>query len=507
MRRILLGSLMALGLIGAFYASGAPTITPVSPPAIQPEIGVVQHEHKQKSYRKLRGLLAHQAHGAGTSYTPVQIAKAYSFPAPLTTGPQQGIALIELGGGYSQADVTSYFQGLGLPVPSVTFISVDGATNSPDGPDGAQGEVMLDIVCAGGVTLGKVPLFVVTAPNTSAGFSNAVKYCITDQRITVVSISWGSPEDQNSPSDVSSMNAVMSQCQAAGKAVYAAAGDNGSGDGESGNHTDFPSSSPYCVGCGGTALQQNGLETVWNNGGSGGATGGGVSSLFPIPSWQPAGVIPGKGRAVPDVAGVADPSTGWIVLIGGQKYVFGGTSAVAPMWAGLHAILNQNTGTNLGNPLPQFYASSAAFKDITSGNNGTFTAKVGFDCCTGLGSPNGTALLAALRGGPVVQPPPITPPPPVNPPPTGGITPIVKFETKKDFPVGSPFSFTFGSGSMKGNLKTDMPPGKYALVKLPDSAPNVEVPEIIEIGVYPREAPEPNFVLLREGLGVVRGHR
>lgn len=490
MRRIAICGLMIASLIGAFYASGAPPITPVPKenPVATPDVGVVEHKHAHKSYRKLRGLLAHQAHGAGTSYTPVQIAKAYSFPAPLTTGPQQGIALIELGGGYSQADVTAYFQGLGLPVPPVTFISVDGAINSPDGADGAQGEVMLDICCAGGVTGGKIPMYVVTAPNSDAGFVHAIQWAANDPRITAVSISWGSPEDQWTASGISAMRSAMAQCNAAGKAVYAAAGDNGSGDGESGNHVDFPSSAPECVGCGGTALQQNGLETVWNNGGAGGATGGGVSSLFPIPSFQPASVIPGRGRADPDVAGVADPSTGWIVLIAGQKYVFGGTSAVAPMWAGLHCLLNQNLGSNIGFPLPKFYASPAAFKDVTSGNNGTFTAKVGYDCCTGLGSPNGAALLTALRGGPVVQPPPVTPPPPVNPPPTSGPTPIVKFETKKDFPVGTAFNITIGTGQMKGQLKVDMPPGKYALVKLPDATPNVDPTEIIEIGVYPREA-------------------
>jgi kumamolisin len=151
---------------------------------------------------------------------------------------------------------------------------------------------------------------------------------------------------------------------------------------------------------------------VWNDG-RGGATGGGVSDAFDLPSWQqgagvPASVNPGGrvGRGVPDVAGDADPRTGYQVEIDGQQATIGGTSAVAPLWAGLLALVNQSLGSPVGYLNPLLYgrlAGTGAFRDITSGDNsvgGTtgYAAGAGWDACTGLGSPDGQALLAALTG-------------------------------------------------------------------------------------------------------------
>jgi kumamolisin len=101
---------------------------------------------------------------------------------------------------------------------------------------------------------------------------------------------------------------------------------------------------------------------------------------------------------VPDVAGNADPQSGYNVFVDGQQTVIGGTSAVAPLWAGLLALINQSLGTNVGFVNAQLYSAAAAFHDITSGNNGNYSAGKGWDACTGLGSPNGAALLAALKG-------------------------------------------------------------------------------------------------------------
>jgi kumamolisin len=171
---------------------------------------------------------------------------------------------------------------------------------------------------------------------------------------------------------------------------------------------DFPASSPHILGCGGTNLQSaNGAitsETVWNDGAKGGATGGGFSVQFPLPAFQTsAGVTPpsGGGRGVPDVSGDADPESGYQVLVDGQSLVIGGTSAVAPLWSGLIALLNQKLGQPLGFLLPGLYAlssSTEAFHDITQGSNGAFSAGPGWDACTGLGSPSGENLLAALGG-------------------------------------------------------------------------------------------------------------
>jgi kumamolisin len=198
-----------------------------------------------------------------------------------------------------------------------------------------------------------------------------------------------------------------------GISVCVAAGDNGSSDGESDHrdHVDFPASSPWVLACGGTTLiASNGQiqsETVWNDGAAGGATGGGVSAHFSKPAYQaninvpqPTGTANSTGRGVPDVAGVADPQTGYRILVDGQEGVIGGTSAVAPLWAGLIALLNEQLGTNLGwfhRALYRTLAPSKALNDITVGTNGDFQAAIGWDPCTGLGSPNGQSMLDLLK--------------------------------------------------------------------------------------------------------------
>ena len=188
-----------------------------------------------------------------------------------------------------------------------------------------------------------------------------------------------------------------------------ACGDNGSGDGESDTqpHVDFPASSPYALACGGTRLTAvNGVisaEVVWNESSAGeGATGGGVSSVYTLPAWQQGVTVPANpagtaGRGVPDVAGNADPMTGYQVLVDGQAQVIGGTSAVAPLWAALLARCNQKLGRSVGDVHAALYQLGPhVFRDITSGNNGAYRAGPGWDACTGLGSPNGEALVAGL---------------------------------------------------------------------------------------------------------------
>src|SRR5215510_14067560 len=200
---------------------------------------------------------------------------------------------------------------------------------------------------------------------------------------------------------------------ALGVTVCCAAGDNGSGDGASDGraHVDFPASSPFTLACGGTKLTASGTtitsEVVWNEGADS-STGGGVSSTFPLPSYQSTAHVPpsanpggGVGRGVPDVAGDADPATGYQVRVDGQTFVIGGTSAVAPLWAGLIALMNQHLRHSVGFLNPLLYGSlvgKGVFHDITSGNNGAYTARAGWDACTGWGTPDGTRLLNALGG-------------------------------------------------------------------------------------------------------------
>jgi len=346
----------------------------------------------------------------GVSYTPVQVGQLYGFPSG-ATAPNQTIGIIELGGGFRQADLTAYFKSIGQKTPSVVAVSVSGGKNSPSNANSADGEVMLDIEVAAAVAPGS-RIIVYFAPNTDQGFIDAISHAIHDTTYnpSVISISWGAAEVHWTAQAMAALDAACQSGAALGVTITVASGDNGSSDGETDgkNHVDFPSSSPHVLACGGTNLQGSGSaitsETVWNEQPKGGATGGGVSDVFPLPSWQSKANVPkptnsAGGRGVPDVAGDADPATGYIIRVDGKTMVIGGTSAVAPLWAGLIALANQLNGTSAGFINPTIYTAkaSSAFRDILATNNGAFKAGPGWDPCTGLGSPIAPQLIAAIK--------------------------------------------------------------------------------------------------------------
>ena len=357
--------------------------------------------------------------GPTVNYTPQEVAKLYSFPTPANPGQGQCIAIIELGGGFRQSDLNTYF---GNAAPKVTAISVDRGRNAPTGdPNGADGEVMLDIEVAGAVAP-KSAIAVYFAPNTNKGFIDAISAAVHDKvrNPSVISISWGGPEDGGgfSTSALNAFDQVFQAAAAIGVTILAAAGDNGSSDGLTGDHVDFPAASPRVTGCGGTRLlapdkQTIKGETVWNDGPQGGATGGGVSKVFPVPTYQQGLKAtrsdntsqPLTGRGVPDIAANADPVTGYEVLVDGQRFAIGGTSAVAPLLAGLIALLNQQIGKPIGFWNTSLYAelNTKAVRDITGGNNGTYQAAQGWDACTGVGVPVGSAILGGVKDQPARQ--------------------------------------------------------------------------------------------------------
>lgn len=345
------------------------------------------------------------------SYTPLQIAQLYQFPEDVD-GAGQTIGILELGGGYRPDDLRTYFSSIGVKQPTVTSVSVDRGKNRPSNPNSADAEVLLDIEVAGAVAPG-ARIVVYFAPNTTKGFQDALSQSIHDSthNPSVISISWGGPESGWTEQAMKALDAAAQDAAQLGVTICAAAGDDGSSDGvnDGQDHVDFPASSPYILACGGTNLQSaNGgitKETVWNDGAQGGATGGGFSAQFSLPSWQAsAGVTPpppSGGRGVPDVSGDADPQSGYQVLVDGKSMVIGGTSAVSPLVSGLIALLNQKLGRPLGFINPTIYGianSAEAFDDVTEGSNGSFSAAQGWDACTGLGSPLGKNLLAALGG-------------------------------------------------------------------------------------------------------------
>jgi kumamolisin len=371
---------------------------------------------------------------ADVSYTPPQVAQAYQFPAN-ASGAGQTIGIIELGGGYRQADLTAYFQTLGQTSPTITAVSVDGGKNAPSTASSADGEVMLDIEVAGSVAPGAA-IAVYFTPNTDQGFIDAITTAVHDttNKPSVISISWGGPESSWTQQSLTALDAACQSAAALGVSITVAAGDNGSTDGGTGNNVDFPGSSPHVLCCGGTTLEASGSvissEVVWNElANDEGATGGGVSNDFPLPTWQansnvPAPSVSTGGRGVPDVCGDADPTTGYTIRVDGQTSVIGGTSAVAPLWAGLIAVANQQLGTTVGFINPAIYAAkaAAAFHDITQGNNGAFSAGPGWDACSGQGSPIASVLIPLLAPtgspptpAPVPAPKPVPKPKPTKP--------------------------------------------------------------------------------------------
>lgn len=336
------------------------------------------------------------------AFNPNQLIDIYGFPTGVT-GSGQCIALIELDGGFTKSDIKNYFKQLEISAPSVTAVSVDGGKNNPSTPDSADGEVMLDIEIAGAIAPG-ANIAVYFCPNTDQGFLDAITQAIHDtkNKPSVISISWGSAEINWTKQAMDNFNEAFKTASALGVSICVAGGDSGSSDGETDGkvHVDFPSSSPYALACGGTKLKTSGnsisSEVVWHES-STSATGGGVSTYFALPSYQQQAKVPKeldtkfKGRGVPDVAGNADPDTGYNILVDGEQMVVGGTSAVAPMMAGLIALLNEQSGKAAGYIHPTIYANPALCRDITSGNNKTtskntgYSARRGWDACTGLG--------------------------------------------------------------------------------------------------------------------------
>jgi len=385
---------------------------------------------------------AKKGRGAGAvspfpgTFFPTDVAHLYDYPESLS-GANQNVAIFAFNGttpdphgGYSLPALKTYFENvLGLKTPTITDVVVQGPGNDP-GPDtqassnqgDATGEVMLDM-CVVGSVAPSASIFMYFTEFTSQGWLDALHEAIADDNdISVISISYGNPEDDPQGAwtamGVQLVDEAFQAASAKGITVCVASGDDGSSDQvTSGTHVDFPASSPFVLGVGGTKLVASkatpptiASETVWNETlHNEGATGGGVSAVFSKPSYQNAANVPPSanpphkiGRGVPDVAAVADPVTGVVVMHIDGKHLepIGGTSAAAPLWAALVARLNEGLKARCGFLNPLLYGSGFrnALRDITIGNNGAYKAAAGWDACTGLGTPEGDQLLQALSG-------------------------------------------------------------------------------------------------------------
>jgi len=334
------------------------------------------------------------------SYDVPSLCQNYQWPTGLAGGGV--IAIVELNGGWVQADIDSYFQSISQPSPSITDVSADNSTNNnPNQYIGQKSdpdyEVTMDIQIAGASYYAATGQPATIRVYWSQDIPTAVQRAAADG-CDVCSISWGLDEALTGAADSQQMEATAAAATSGGMAIFAAAGDNDSSDGgASPANVDCPASCPHVVACGGTSLTST-AESVWNNSPgntNGQGTGGGYSTLFPVQSFQVGAPAPpagsGLGRMVPDVSADADPDTGYNLFVHGQPVSgIGGTSAVAPLYAGLFAAF----GTKLGFVSPKLWANQNCFNDITEGNNGMYSAALGPDPCTGIGSPIGTQLAA-----------------------------------------------------------------------------------------------------------------
>ena len=351
---------------------------------------------------------------ARRGFMPNEVADAYNFPKE-SLGKGQAVGIIQLGGGFDPIDNARYYAEHGLPEPKVRVIETAGGKNTPGQP--ADGEVMLDSQVIGAVAP-EATQHLIFAPNSEKGFADAILRATFPEageiQNSAISISWGMNEQGWSKQAVDGMSSAFKKALLKGISIFAASGDDGARDNATGGRlvTDYPASDPMVTGAGGTRLTVDGSgkinsEVVWNNNRPNDAGGGGISELFGPQDFQKDAKVPGHaqsgnpGRGVPDVAGNADPQTGYRIRVNGTENLTGGTSAVSPLYAALMMRINGALGKPFGKPLnPWLYEkmNSGIFNDITVGDNSGYKAGSGWDAATGLGSIDGTKMLNLMRG-------------------------------------------------------------------------------------------------------------
>lgn len=347
-----------------------------------------------------RPAVSHAAVPAG--YAPADIAKAYASSTSASAGTGATIATVQFSG-WDRNDLSAYAAAVGRRVPALDQVAVAGAdVHRPDG-SGGETEVALDQEALLAVAPGARQR-VYVAPNSFQGMYQAYSQ-IADEvgpaGITAVSISWGACESLMSGGARAALDDALDRVVAAGATVFAATGDDGAqcptGPSTTIRDVSYPASSAAVVGVGGTTLRRSGTgftESGWSN--DLGAGGGGTSSVTARPAWQTGAGISGTQRRVPDIAAVADPETGPGIYLGtAHGFVYGGgTSLASPIVAGqlATALSARGCAAGVGDLHAVLYGNPSAFRDVTTGSNGTWKATVGHDLATGLGTPRWSTL-------------------------------------------------------------------------------------------------------------------
>lgn len=384
------------------------------PPALAEIVDAVLGLDARPRLRRLRSMAGPAANGL----YPSAIARLYGIEAP-RRGAGQSLAIVEPAGGYARTDLEQACRAMGLPVPRVVDVAVGHGRNAFGADPLADREVSLDVQVAAAVAP-EAHLAVYFTESTESGLADGLAEAVHDKthRPDVIVITWGEPEVFWPPAARKAMDGALADAVRLGVTVLAASGDDLAtermNDGRA--HVDYPASSPYVLGCGGTAVTLDATgasiasEVVWNEAGARG-TGGGISDLYAVPAYQRSVTLPAsanndgrRGRGVPDVAAAAAETNGYRIVLHDSEVVASGTSAVAPLWGAFIALINAERGHPLGLVNSTLYRDPRLFRPVTSGNNVAFGTTIGYragpepgwNACTGLGAPQGAAIIAAL---------------------------------------------------------------------------------------------------------------
>lgn len=393
-----------------------------------------------------------RSHAVSGGLSPVQVAQAYQYKKLTSQVSTVKIGIGSLGGSVALGDVQTAFATYGLPIPKITVMTVDGAAVVAD-PGGADVENMLDILCTSVAwsycTGTPADITICIGPNSATGIAD-VTTALVNAGCEVISWSWGGPESSWDASSRAITEQAFQSSASRGVIITAASGDNSADDGTGSQTVDYPAGSQYIWAVGGTKLILNSdgsvaQESAWGDGSAQDqGTGGGYDRNTPQPSWQSVAVGSKSAfRGAPDSSANADPSTGYQIYVNGQWGIVGGTSGASPITAGYlavcKAVASANGISNLGMLGPVLYPHAECFNDITVGSNG-LPATVGWDACTGLGTPNGPNLFNILVGLPTTQPSPPTSNPPSSPP-VNNPPPVTQPPVQQPPPVSTSLSF------------------------------------------------------------------
>jgi len=328
------------------------------------------------------------------------IAARYQFPSG--DGAGQTVAILQLRGEFRPDDFTACMQRQGVAATTPIVKRVDNAELVHDVETAKDIESAIDTQIVGALAPG-AQIVVYAAPDDERGVLDAIRTALFDDqhRPSILSISFGFPEYLWTPVALTILDELFVVAALLGVSVFCASGDHGAEIDADGNpHVLAPASSPFAHACGGTRLSPSAgdqAEIVWSQ------TGGGFSQRFAVPPWQSeaaavaAAYNDKAGRGLPDF--VAEAWPGACVVFDGTTFAMGGTSAVAPLFAALAARIGQHTGHALGFFASLAYGASgrSCFRAIASGSNDRYRTATGWNPCTGLGAPIGTALQAALQ--------------------------------------------------------------------------------------------------------------